>query len=155
VTKGTPEPELQPYPVQLIAAHCVECSAERRPHPPDEPPEPKITAELSRTDLVEDGRAFGARLTVGYAVAAPGNAVADLRVVVQGSFSTDEPMNAEQYEAFAAYTPVALLWPYARAYLSDLARMLGLTIAPLPTLPALPPLQTDEDGEQQGPQEAK
>lgn len=65
----------------------------------------------------------------------------DLHVTVQGDFISAEPLSDEDFEAFTGYTPIALLWPYARAYIADLAGMLAIPLAPMPTLHGLPPPQ--------------
>jgi hypothetical protein len=62
---------------------------------------------------------------------------ASAKVSVQGDFHSAAEIGSEEYSAFAAFTPVALLWPYARAYVDQLYSMLGVQVPPLPTLDAM------------------
>lgn len=155
-TPDVPETPLQQYPIQLTAAFCVETSASRTDHPPGEPPAGGVDGDIALTPLLEGDRAIAARMTVTYIAPAPADTVVTCRVVVQGDFRSEAPISEEHYQAFIAYTPIALLWPYARGYISDLARMLGVILPPLPTLHGLPTFQRSEEAppEASVPQEA-
>lgn len=126
-------PELRPYPIQLRTVFCVEARAERKTAGEDVSAEPAIEVELSRTGLSAERNWFSTRVTVDFR-ATVSRVTADCHVVVQGDFISGGPISDQHYEAFVEYTPVALLWPYARAYLTDLSRMLGVSLPPLPTL---------------------
>ena len=69
-------------------------------------------------------------------------------MTVQGNFASDESIDPEAFEAFTQYTPLALLWPYARSYTATLGQMLGAVLPPLPTLDAAGP--SDSIGSEPG-----
>jgi preprotein translocase subunit SecB len=138
-------PELQPYPIQLVAAFCVETSGKRQSLPEGDPPEPQFAVTLARTELDSTGTSFSCRLTVEASIPVAG-LMAECRVVVQGDYASAEPIAVELLERFAGYTATVMLWPYARAYVGDIGRQLALPIPPLPTLDALPP-QVDQQAE--------
>lgn len=138
-------PELQQYPIQLVAAFCVETSGKRQSAPEGETPDPQFVVSLARTELDESATSFSCRLTVEASIPVAG-LVAECKVVVQGDYASAEPIASDLFERFAAYTATVMLWPYARAYIGDIGRQLALPLPPLPTLDALPP-QVDEPAE--------
>lgn len=125
------------FPIQLVEVHCASVQAEHKPKPEDEPPV-EAGVQLGVTPLDDERRGFRARLDVHINAPSPADGeIADLLVVVQGSFASESEISDELYKSYIDFTPIALLWPYARAYLAQTASMLGLIIPPLPSLDAL------------------
>ena len=89
---------------------------------------------LSATSPEDDRLSFGCRLEVSLEAPVGDDEVADLFVVVQGDFVSEFPIDDALYQRYMNFTPVALLWPYARAYVAQLSAMLGVQIPPLPSL---------------------
>jgi preprotein translocase subunit SecB len=135
------------HPIQLVDVHCFNARAEFKAKEGD----PEMGAagiSLGLTELDEERRTFRARLDVK--ITGPGsdpNEVAELFVVVQGTFTSETEISNDTYRAYTLVTPVALLWPYARAYLAQLGSMLGASLPPLPSLDVLGLGRADEAAE--------
>jgi preprotein translocase subunit SecB len=133
------------YPIQLAEVHCATIRADHRPKP-DDSEHLQTAVQIALTELDAAARAFRVRLDVQIGVPAVGEGeIADLQVVVQGTFTAESEISAELYARYTAFTPVALLWPYARAYLSQLGSMVGLAIPPLPSLDVVSLGRSDEE----------
>jgi preprotein translocase subunit SecB len=133
---SAPAPPLL-FPIQLVEVHCASVRAEHKTKN-DMTPSDEAGIRLAITPLDDARRAFGARLDVN--ITTPSSVedeVANLFVVVQGTFTSENEIDDDLYARFIQFTPVALLWPYARAYMAQLAQMVGLVIAPLPSLDAV------------------
>ena len=125
------------YPIQLVDVHCVTVHGEHKQKPADALPE-EAAVRLGITPLDDARRAFRARLDVQINAPSPADGqYAELLVTVQGSFASEADIAEELYTSYVEFTPVALLWPYARAYLAQVAAMLGIAIPPLPSLDVL------------------
>ena len=140
MTEAAPGPELTRFPIQLADVYCVRSVAERRPRGAETSEHPvgiDINVSLMPGDLSEDRRVFGCRVRIvaNYAVLA--NEVVACDIVVQGVFASEAAIEPEAHLAFVEYTPLVLLWPFARAYMSEVGRMLGVSIPMLPTLDAV------------------
>lgn len=125
------------FPIQLVEVHCATVRAQHK-NKDEAASTEEAGFRLSLTPLDGARRAFGARLDVG--ITTPSNIedeLADLFVVVQGTFTSENEIDDDLYARFIEFTPVVLLWPYARAYMGQLAMMLGLVIPPLPSLDVL------------------
>jgi preprotein translocase subunit SecB len=123
---------LATYPIRLVAVFCLDLRASRAGELPGKPGEVRV--EVARSDRSEDSRTFSCRLKVVASYTVLDVEPAFVEVTVQGNFESDEPLSDALYEAFTAFTPVSLLWPYARAYTANLGQMLGVGLPPLPTL---------------------
>lgn len=135
MTEGAPAP-LRSYEVQLVEAHCARCVAERTPRPEEELSD-ELGVRVLLSQLSEDAKSFACRLELAAAYPVHDSEAVRVEVTVEGVFLSDTPLTQEQHAAFVEATPIVLLWPYARAYVSDLGRMLGVTLPMLPTLDAL------------------
>ena len=121
------------FQIQLVEVHCAEIAAARKQK--SEAAEEEGGVTLGVTGLDEARRTFRARLNVKVVAPAPADdEVAELLAVVQGTFSSEGEVPDELYKRYIEFTPIALLWPYARAYIAQSAQMIGLNIPPLPSL---------------------
>ena len=136
-----PEAQLREYPIQLADAFCVRSSSERRARREDDPRQSRLSISLSRTTPPDGAHEFNARIRVEGVVPIDDNEIAEVGLTVQGVFRSEQPLSADALEAFAARTPLVMLWPYARGYFSDLGRMMGVALPPLPTLDAMTPAE--------------
>lgn len=136
--EATPE-EPQLYPIQLVDVYCLSSEAERSDPEPDaegaEGPQSSLAVESLHSGLSEDGLSFGARLKVDTVFRLPDGPQVKARVTVQGYFVSETRIDQALYDGFVEQTPLVLLWPYARAYLSQLGALLAVPMPPLPTLP--------------------
>ena len=132
------------FPIQLVEVHCASVQAEHRAKDEGSGPE-EASVQLGVTPLDEKRRTFRARLDVGVsAPAVDDDELAHLLVVVQGTFTSDSDVSGDLYRRYVEFTPVALLWPYARGYIAQAASMLGLALPPLPSLDVLARGRPDE-----------
>lgn len=140
------------YPIQLEDVFCASVRAERRPPVDDdpEPGEPGSSVELSFTGLDEELTRFRCRVDVSLLVRVLDDEVADLSVTVQGNYVSESPLDEELHGEFVQFTPMIQLWPYARGYISDLGRLLGLNLPPLPLVDVTRPDYPSVDGEETG-----
>ena len=124
------------FPIQLEDVYSVSARAERRDRVEgDGAPEAKGSrVSVSNTPLSEDGRRFRCRLEVSLSAPVLDQEVAELTLTVQGNYRSDEPISQEALAAFVQGTPLVQLWPYARGYLSELGRLLGVNLPPLPLI---------------------
>jgi preprotein translocase subunit SecB len=138
VTEARAEAPPKLYPIQLVEVHCATVRAEYK-NKGEVAPSEEVAVRLAITPLDDSRRAFGCRLEVGSTVpsALIEDEVADVFVVVQGTFNSESEIDDDLYATFIQFTPVALLWPYARAYVAQIAQMVGLMIPPLPSLDVL------------------
>ena len=140
------------FAIQLEEVYCASTRAERRDRRDDETDEglKGSRINLSSTDLDDDRLRFRCRLEVSVVAPVLEQEVAELTVLVQGLFVADEPISDELHEAFTEFTPMVQLYPYARAYLGDLGRMLAVVLRTLPliTVSQSPePIPVDADDE--------
>jgi preprotein translocase subunit SecB len=132
-----PEPsELQAYSIQLLDVHCASLHGERRIT--DQPAEGArdIDISLETSALSEDGKSFGCRLTVANVIPVLEREVVEYRLLLEGSFVSETPIDPELHRRFVTSTTLVLFWPYARAYVASLTALLGVSIPALPTLDA-------------------
>lgn len=141
VTDG-PGLDLKTFPIQLIDVFSVHVEADRGLAPSEEGPLGNYEIELATSPLSEDRHAFSCRLQVTSRLRLGDQVSFSAIVTIQGNFWSEAEIADGLREAFVARTPIVLLWPYARAYFSDLGRLCGLAVPPLPTLDALPTAQT-------------
>jgi preprotein translocase subunit SecB len=135
--------ELRTFPIALADVFCVRCVSERRPRDINmterDPERIEVKVNLMRGDLSEDQRVFGCRLQVVADYPVLKNELLACDVTVQGVFSSEAAVEPDAFTAFAEYTPLVLLWPFARAYMAELGRMHGVSLPLLPTVDALNP----------------
>ncbi len=112
-----------------------------------DPEDEHLALSLARTELFDDRRSFRARVEVESNAPISPDERAVRQVTVDGAFIAADDLTGDYYDEFTNRTPLVLLWPYARAYLADLGRMLGVSLPPLPTIDALDPLEPRTGGE--------
>jgi hypothetical protein len=124
------------FPIQLDDVYSVSARAERRDQiESDGAPEAKGSrVSVSNTPLSADERRFRCRLEVSLSAPVLDQEVAELTLIVQGNYRSDEPITQEALSAFVQGTPLVQLWPYARAYLAELGRIVGVGLPPLPLI---------------------
>jgi hypothetical protein len=133
------------YPIQLEDVLCATVRGERRGLVEGDPArgEQGTRVELSFTGLDDERTRFRCRLDVSVIAPVLDDEVADLSIVVQGNYVAETPIEEDEHAAFVQFTPIIQLWPYARGYVSDLGRLLGVNLPPLPVVdvarPSLPP----------------
>jgi hypothetical protein len=53
---------------------------------------------------------------------------------IEGQFVSEEPLPDDAFERFREREAFVLLWPYIRAAVGEITRMLGVLVPPLPTV---------------------
>lgn len=124
--------QLRPYAIQLGAVYCVVARVERSDQVEDQATDQAV--RIGSTPLEEDKRSFKCRLALDWVVPILSGEMAHLEVTVQGQFASTDDISIEDHAAFVSYTPLVMLWPYARAYVAELARMIGAELPPLPLI---------------------
>lgn len=94
---------------------------------------PKFLTALQTYDSAEP-EGFFARLEVEVVYRFHEDAVCRLNVATQALFVAQERTDEAVTNAFRARDCAVLVWPYARANVAELVRMMGLSLPPLPTL---------------------
>ena len=133
---GPPGSAVSPalFPIQLEDVYSVEVRAERRDRREDDDDGDAKGSRLSLafTPLDEERLRFRCRLEVSLVAPVLDREVAELAVTIQGNYYSEVPIDPDAHAAFVEYTPMIQLWPYARGYLSDIGRLLGVNLPPLP-----------------------
>lgn len=130
--------ELGLFRIQLVEVFCAKAEASRVATGKDSgknEPDPAIQVSYSR--LSQAKTEFGVRLEVALDPAPDEPMRARLKIVVEGRFRAQDPLEQDDVRLFVDNSSLVLLWPYARGYLAQLSSMLGLQLAPLPTLDVL------------------
>ncbi len=60
--------------------------------------------------------------------------VLEIVALLTGRLVSPELVDDDRAEQFARASAIYLLWPYARAFFQDMARMAGVTAPPLPLI---------------------
>ncbi len=133
------------FAIQLEEVFCTSTRAERRGRVEADAENIKTSRiELSSTELDDDRKRFRSRLEVALVAPVLDQEVAELTVVVQGNFVGAESIDDELLADFVSFTPMVQLYPYARTYLAELGRMLGIALPPLPLITvSQPPAEED------------
>lgn len=142
--------DLRQYPIQLRDVYCARSEAERRPRAEGDPADPQLEINISRPAESGGANGFNARIRVDGQVPLANDEIAIVGLTVQGHFHSDDPISPQLLMEFAGRTPLVMLWPYARGYFSDLGRMLGTGLPPLPTLDAMAPTSNNAATSQGG-----
>jgi preprotein translocase subunit SecB len=129
--------ELPLFAIQLVDVFVREFEGARGPRESEgEPRRADIGAGTLRSLLAPDKKSFGVRLRVE--LPEPEGEEDDqalhLRFTVEGAFHSEDELTDEVADQFVESSALILLWPYARAYASQQASILGLRETPLPTL---------------------
>jgi Preprotein translocase subunit SecB. len=97
------------------------------------PESPTFATNLTTADL-EGISGFSALLIVEVKFRFREEAVATIRTSTQGVFVKEGNPPPDVTERFRSADCAVLLWPYARAHVSEVARMMDIDIPPLPTI---------------------
>lgn len=147
MTDDPSSPTLQRFPIQLADVFCVRAHIDRRDRQGDEGAESsEWNVGLAYSPLDDDARAFRTRLQLNQVIAVLDDELAEIEIVVQGQFASETPIDHDLYLQFVQYTPLVQLWPYARAYIAELARMVGVDLPPIPLIDALARVEDNADG---------
>lgn len=130
-------PTLSFHPLQLttVAAHRV--AARLRPTREGDPDEPMVDAgQVSNIALAANGEGFRCRVRIVILVPVLEGSVfrGDVTMETQFVAISDAPLTISIARAFARRQALYLAWPFARAYLDQLAMMTGVAVPPLPLL---------------------
>lgn len=127
--------DVPPFVFQLIDAYVFEASLERRAASEGDPSEPRFRTNYQTFDWPE-GNGFIGRLTVEAAYRFRDEALCVVRSATQAHFASDEEVlpTSDEVALFRQRDSAVLVWPYARAHLAELVRMMNLSLPPLPTV---------------------
>ncbi len=139
-----PEPEQLPSPrpqgsdvpafaFQLVAAYMYDVSVTRRAATNEDPEEPRFRTAYETRDWPE-GSGFIGRLTVEATYRFRDDAMCLIRLSTNGHFAPAAPLQESDDEQFRDRDSAVLIWPYARAHLGELIRMMDLHLPMLPTI---------------------
>jgi hypothetical protein len=84
--------------------------------------------------FAEDRRAFDVQVIVRVVVPLVEDEVWAARIVILATFASEVDLTRQVARNFARLSGLFLVWPYARTYLTELARMAGVSAPPLPLL---------------------
>jgi hypothetical protein len=146
-----PHGPLRPFDVQLVGATVHEIRTSRRRRKRTDSDKPIIESWLQ--PHLHAGPEEGLFTVLAGAdvthVAGP-RQMATVHCSVMGFFSYRGAVSDEMLTRFQHVESMVLLWPYLRAAVAELARMMDTDLPPLPTLDVLKELQRDS-GDEQGP----
>jgi preprotein translocase subunit SecB len=80
--------------------------------------------------LAEDGRSLSVRVRASILFRLSDEETWQAHVVLLGNFTSTVEVKPDAAELFAKASGLYVLWPYARAYLDQLARISGIAAAP-------------------------
>jgi hypothetical protein len=121
------------HPIQAVEVRVDRISAGRRPRPADTEITP--TSNLPKVRLVslaDDGRSFSIEVRVRVSVPLVDDQAWDADLRIDAKFLSEVKITRPIARAFTDASGVFLVWPFARSYLSELARMSDV---PAPFLP--------------------
>jgi preprotein translocase subunit SecB len=116
---------------QLVDVYLYDCSVTRRQVGPDDPERPRFDVEL---ESASEGEGFAATLAVSVTFRHRPEALCELKVAATGVFHQHGTVPDEDERVFRGSDCAVLLWPYARAYVGELGRMLDIDLPPLPVI---------------------
>src|SRR5664280_2890976 len=120
------------HPIQAIEVRADRITAERRPRPPgktDVAPT-SHTPRVRLVNLAEDGLSFAIEVQAQVEVPLVDDKAWEASIRLTATFVSDVVIRRSDALAFANASGLFLVWPYARTYLNELARIAGVT-APL------------------------
>jgi hypothetical protein len=129
------EPGLSFHPFQLIGVWSGSLSGVRRPVRPGDTSEPTFgNSRVRRVRLIADRQGFACEIRVWVELQVLEDEFFRAETVVVGTFATtqDEPVPLSLARAFVRDQALYLLWPFARAFLDQIATISGVGIPPLP-----------------------
>lgn len=131
--------ELPLAPIQLVDVYVYDVSVVRRQRVEGDPAEPTARTTVSGPVPEEEGLWTG-RISVDVALPFRPEALAEIKLSVAGLFSQKPQDPADTQMMW-------LLWPYTRAYVHEIGRMLGLPVPMLPMISVRLELEPHPDAE--------
>jgi len=128
---------LPTYVIQVSGVRVYEFTARRTPNGPDDPAgpgEPDIRLELLRDWVAPDRKRFRVVYAIHLRHQYNRTQTLNLDCSIEAGFTTTAPIGARRFSTFREREALVLLWPYLRATLSELTRLLEVRLPPLPML---------------------
>lgn len=122
------------HPIQAIDVRADRITAVRRSRPPGST-DIAPTSHTPRVRLVtldEDGKSFAIEVQAKVEVPLVDDEVWAASIRLTATFVSDVVLRRSDARAFANASGVFLVWPYARTYLNELARVAGVAAPLLP-----------------------
>ncbi len=129
-----PQGPAKPFAVQLVDVQVQEISTKRRRRRTSDGDRPQVDAWLTPLDASETLPGFAVIAGADVTCPVDGKNTAAVRLSVLGIFQALEEVRPELLERFQHVEALILLWPYVRTHVGSVAKMMNLTMAPLPTL---------------------
>lgn len=123
-----------PFSIQLVEAYVHEMKVARRALDKDESAEPTVRLGTPSAAMQEDMLGFSVRWTANVTFPLSPELVVDLSCTVTGEFISENAVSDELYDSFQNRESFILLWPYLRAYVGEIGRMVAVELPPLPTV---------------------
>jgi hypothetical protein len=123
-----------PDDMQFNEVAVYEFSATRRGAKEGDPSHPTAEIAIEGHQLSDDGLSLTVVLKATIAFPFEGEAIADVVCSVYGKFSRPTPFDEATVQRFRDLDGSVILWPHLRAAVSDIGRLLGLALPPLPLL---------------------
>jgi hypothetical protein len=144
-----PHGPLRPFDIQLAGAtvHEIRTSRRRRKRTDSDKPIIESWLQPHLPPGAEEGL-FTVLAGADVTHAAGPRQMATVRCSVMGYFSYNGPVSDEMMTRFQHVESMVLLWPYLRAAVAEIARMMDSDLPPLPTLDVLKELQREPGKEQ-------
>lgn len=125
------------HSLQLTSVTAPRVSARLRPTRPGDSDEPMFNVgQVLGVTLAANGEGFRCRVRIGTVVPVLDAEVFECDVTMEGNFVAidGDPVTLSVARLFAKRQALYLVWPFARAYLDQLAMMTGVAVPPLPLL---------------------
>lgn len=125
-------PAAERHVVQLSSLNATQLRAQRRAIRASDPVEPRLTPRNAALEnLADEGRSLVVSLRASLFVRISEEEAWDAQVVLRGRFTSNIELSPHDADYFARSSGLYVLWPFARAYLDQLARLAGIPAAPL------------------------
>lgn len=121
------------FSFQLADAYLYDASIERRSAAPDDPTDPRFKTQYQSFEW-PGVKGFIGRLTVEATYRFRDEALCVVRAATQAHFVEEGDAEAEAAKEFRERDCTVLIWPYARANVAELVRMMNLSLPALPTV---------------------
>lgn len=128
--------QVQFHPLQLTRVAAVRSLTYRRPKREGDPDEPQFASSRPIAIGLGEGETFRARVRISVDIPVLGTELFHAEVRLEADFvnTGGSAISVSTFREFARRQLMYLVWPFARAYIDQLATMAGVGIPPLPLI---------------------
>jgi hypothetical protein len=121
------------FSFQLVDAYLFDAFVERRSAVPEDPPDPRFKTHYQSHEW-PGVKGFIGRLTIEATYRFRDEAICIVRTATQAHFVDQGDVEPDAAKEFRERDCTVLIWPYARANVAEIVRMMNLSLPALPTV---------------------